>query len=232
MKKFTAFLAVALFVGLTIVSANVSWAFDQWTLSTDILSAADQPTAVYPDVAGTPVWSFLKSASLDRTVIDPSTYTLMDIFNPDSHRLSGLKAWQKFPDGSIDCNGNYPDSCAPMVAINASGNTLGNIPAGSFGMHPGSGNMAIVAWKNPYSTRITVDVSATFLLSGAGSDGIDFFVDYEAEKLSAGTLSYGQAKMVNFHQRVGPGKSLYFIVHPYGAHYSDWVKLDLVIVKR
>lgn len=234
MKKFVVILTAAVTFGLSIASTNESWSFEQWPLATDILSAQDQPSAVYPDFAGTYVWSFLQSASLDRTVINPSTYTLLPTFNPQSHGIAGFKAWQKIPDYSVDCNGNYPDSCAPMVGINTSGQALsGTIAAGSFGVHPGSNNMIIVAWKNPYPTKVSVEVSATFLLAGQGSDGIDFFVDNEAVNVSSGSLSYGESKMVHINKTVvQPGKSLYFIVHPHSAHYSDWVKLDLVIDKR
>lgn len=232
MKRFS----LTLIVGLCALAlaAPASALSNHWNLTTDFYSAADQPTAVYPDLQGDAVWSFMLTPSLSRATIKPATYVVLDTLNPASHGATGAKAWQISSATGVDCNGIYPDSCAPMVGINTTG-TLPfgtDWPVGTVMLHPASAQMVVVRWKNPYPTSVSVDVSASLGLIPGSYDGATYYIDYEAKNLRSGTLAPGAAKMQNFSQTVSAGKSLYFLVHPYGSHYADWVRFDLTIVKR
>ena len=154
-------------------SVDLSWTASPrvWNLASDFRLSPNQANPNPDQHGNTDTWSFRESATLTR---NPAQYTLL----PNFGGLCSGQAWL-----SADT--------LPFIARSSGGPNACGWPAQTTMVaHPSSTQLAVVAWKSPFTGTVSIGGSVTDWDSGGG-DGISWFVDRGTDSLASGQIANG-----------------------------------------
>ncbi|MBI5965308.1 MAG: hypothetical protein HY863_17670, partial [Chloroflexi bacterium] len=106
----------------------------------------------------------------------------------------------------------------------------------TFRAHPGSAQLAIIAWHSPISGYVSVSGAVSDGDPGGG-DGILWYIDRNSTNVASGGFSNGGlqtfASGINGAGlntlAVVAGDTIYLAIHPNGNYYFDSTRVDIVI---
>jgi hypothetical protein len=179
----------------------------RWKLALDYRTHPEQNP--FPNYAGgPPVWTLMQSASLA-----PGNYTKLPTYAPSFG--AGVVAWH---GASKTCGG------LPAIGVAIVGPTricTATIPSSAAFLSPDSSHLAVVAWKSPRTTNISIQTGLADLDNSCG-DGVSYSIDRGTTVLTSGTLANGGSKSLPpMRTHVNRGDTVYFIVGPGTSGNAD-----------
>jgi hypothetical protein len=167
-----------------------------------------------PDAFGHPgVWSFLASAG---SAHEPSTYSRLRRFLTDQFAIDGLDSWQ----GDFLSN---PEDYLPQVGVNDSGVTAHyqgvEWPDGAVLAHPLPDRMAVIGWKSPVSTTVSVEGTLVLAQHPNCGNGIAWTLDAGSQTLVSGHATAAASGQFAEQVRVTRGQQLYLTIGSYQQNY-------------
>ena len=209
-----------------------TYACTEWNLATDFLVSPNQANP-NPDSCGNLVWEFMGSNSLTR----PASYYHMEKENFTFD--AGLNAW----------HGNYLDldyNLQPVIGYNDRDTdyTQGEItwPAKTIAVHPGSGQMAVIAWHSPLTSDGYVYITGGVkdynpAVECSNPDGILWYLDKNSADLAHGFYPNGESQdFTDGHDGVWLNKVpvddddvIYLSIHPGENFFCDTTGVRLSI---
>jgi hypothetical protein len=169
----------------------------------------------------------MKSATLAQT---QSSYSLLTGYTTpcaeDQFGIDGLLCW--YPSLPYSYANGFPWVGFNATAITQFPKTL-TWPARTLVMHPAPDKLAIVGWRSPISSKISVKGSFIDFDEVCGN-GIQWFIKQGNKTLDSGAFSDGKESFNLDKVNVKQGEVLYFIVDPNNGDYRcDTTGLDLAI---
>lgn len=179
----------------------------RWKLALDYRSHPEQNP--FPNYSGGPaVWTLMQTASLT-----PGNYSKLPSYAASFG--AGIVAWH---GASKTCGG------LPAIGVAVVGPakicTATIQPAAAFAS-PDPSHMAVVAWKSPRATNISIQTGMADFDASCG-DGVSYSILNGTTDLNSGTLANGGSKVLpRMQTHVNEGDTVYFIVGPGSSGNAD-----------
>jgi hypothetical protein len=187
----------------------------RWKLALDYRTHPEQNP--FPNYSGgPPVWTLMQTASLA-----PGNYTKLPTYAPSFG--AGIVAWH---GASTTCGG------LPAIGVAIVGParicTATIQPSTAF-LSPDASHMAVVAWKSPRTTNISIQTGMADFDPTCG-DGVSYAIDRGTTTLTSGTLANGGSKQLPALQtHVNAGDTVYFMVGPGPSGNADCDATQLAV---
>jgi hypothetical protein len=139
--------------------------------------------------------------------------------------FSPLKNYATTIQGGLSGWYDGVDADRPYVAVNRSGQRLGQVGDGVLALQPGSAHLVAVAWTSPLSEAQRVTVSGTFTMLDADPACLGrptWTLEQNTTVLASGSVVMGGASQaISASPIVDPGQTLYLVIGWTGAAYSQ-----------